>query len=106
MSWLVCCDGCRFAVAAAIDFTNMLDDPDLHRHDLKLLADFLANGVFAAAADASQFMLRKLMDNFNTWQVDRQRFAFAATLGPCDNLFFDVFVDRFGVDSASLKRAS
>ncbi|WP_205926795.1 hypothetical protein, partial [Pseudomonas viridiflava] len=60
---------CRFAVAAAIDFTNMLDDSDLHRHDLKRLADFLADGVFAAAADASQFMFGKFVDDLDPRRV-------------------------------------
>ncbi|MNJ50624.1 hypothetical protein D3C81_1376430 [compost metagenome] len=70
-SRLVRSDWCRFAVAATVGFTNVFDHPDLHRHDFKLLADFLANGVFAAAADASQFVLGKLVDNFDTWQVGR-----------------------------------
>lgn len=49
-------------MAAAIDFTNMLDDPDLHRHDLKLLADFLADGVFDLLKAASRFGRSKLRD--------------------------------------------
>ncbi len=73
----------------------MLDDPDLHRHDFKLLADFLANGVFAAAADASQFMLGKFVDDFDARQVGRQWLAFATALSGGDNLFFSVLVDSF-----------
>ncbi len=95
LSWLVCCDGCRFAVAAAIDLTNMLDDPDLHRYDFKLLADFLTNGVFAAAADASQFMLGKFVDDLDARKVSRQRLALATTFDGGDNLFFSVFVGSF-----------
>ena len=40
-------------------------------------------------------MLGKFVDNYDTWQVGRQRLAFAATLGRSDNLFFGAFVDRF-----------
>ncbi|MNL43209.1 hypothetical protein D3C87_1657140 [compost metagenome] len=94
LSRLVRSDRGRPAVAATVNFTNVLDHTDLHRHDFKLLADFLANGVFAAAAGTRQFMLGKFVDYFDTWQVGRQRLAFAATLGRSDNLFFNVFVDR------------
>lgn len=45
-------DRCRFAVAATVDFTDVIDHPYLHQYDFKLLADFLANSVFATTADA------------------------------------------------------
>lgn len=70
-----------FTVAATVDFTNMLDYANLHWHDFKLLADFLANGVFAAAADTRQLMLGKSVDDSNAWQFGGQRLAFTATLG-------------------------
>ena len=43
----------------------MFDHMDLHRYDFKLLADFFANRVFAAAADARQFMLGKFVDDLD-----------------------------------------
>ncbi|MNC69088.1 hypothetical protein D3C75_1197450 [compost metagenome] len=61
-----------------------------------MLAHFLADGVFAAAADTSQFVLGKLVDDFDTGQVGRQRLAFTTTLSWCDDLFFRVFVGRLG----------
>lgn len=45
-------------VAATIDFANVLDNLDLHRHDFKVLADFLAKGTSTAATGASQLITR------------------------------------------------
>lgn len=73
----------------------MFDDANLHRHDFKLLADLLANGVFAAAEDAGQFVFGQFVDDFDTRQTGRQRLSLATTFGWGDNLFFNVFVDSF-----------
>ncbi|SCW62968.1 hypothetical protein SAMN03159307_03420 [Pseudomonas sp. NFACC46-3] len=69
----------RFAVATAVNLTYVFDDPNLHRHDFKLLADFFANHVFTTATEAGQFMFGKCVDDFDTWQVSRQRLAFTPT---------------------------
>jgi hypothetical protein len=47
---------------------------DLHRHNFKQLADFFADGVFTAAAGASQFMLGKFVD-------DLRNSAFSSLIG-------------------------
>ncbi|MNC83933.1 hypothetical protein D3C75_1381780 [compost metagenome] len=65
----------------------MLDDTDLHRHDFKLLADFFANSVFAAAADARQFMFGNFEDDLDARQIGGQWLAFAAALGRSNDLF-------------------
>lgn len=96
LSWLVRSDRSGLAVAAAVDFADVSNDADLHRHDFKLLADFLANGVFVAAADAGQFVRGQFVDDFDAWQVSGQRLAFTATFGGSNDLFFNVFVDSFG----------
>ena len=106
LGWLVRRYRRRLAVAATVDFANMLDHADLHRHDFKLLADFLANGVFAAAARASQFMLGKFVDDLYTRQVGRQRLASATPLGRCNHLLFSVVRNGSAMLSASLKSAS
>jgi hypothetical protein len=43
----------------------VFDHTDLHQHDFKLLADFFADGVFAAAAVTRQFMLGKFVDDLD-----------------------------------------
>lgn len=87
----------------------MLDHANLHRHDFKLLADFLANGVFAAAAGARQLMLRKLVENLDAWQFGGQGLAFTATPGWSDDLFFSFVDNRFSdafrfVEQGQLRR--
>ena len=77
-------DRCGLAVAVTVDFADMFDDADLHRYGFKLR---LANGVFAAAADAIELMLGKFVDDLDPQQIGRQRLALAATLGGGDNLF-------------------
>lgn len=47
---------CHFTGKATVDLTNVLDHADWRRHDSKLLADLLADGMFAAAAGIAQFM--------------------------------------------------
>jgi len=74
----------------------MFDHADLHRHDLELLADFLANGVFTATAGAGQLVLGQFMDAFYTRKIGGKRFAFAPPLGRRYDLFFNRFVDRLG----------
>ena len=71
----------------------MLDDPDLHRDDFKLLADFFANGVLAAAACTRQLVFRQFMNDFYTRQITGRRLAFAAALAWC-NIFFRSLVGR------------
>jgi hypothetical protein len=66
-----------FTTTAAINFTDVFDHPNLHRHDVQLLAGFFADGVFTATTGASQFMFGQFVDDFDTWQVGRQRLAFA-----------------------------
>ncbi len=97
LSGFVRSDRCGLAVSATVDFADVCDDTDLHRHNLKLLAGFLADGVFAAATDAGQLMLGQFVDNFDARQIRRQRLALAAPLGGCDDLFFRVFVGNVRV---------
>jgi len=85
------------AVAATVDFTSMFDHPDLHRHDFKLLADFLANGIFSAAADAGQFMLGRFMDDFDARQIGRYWFVLATAFGGNDDPFFNVLVRQINL---------
>ena len=73
----------------------MFDHPYLHRDDFKLLADFLANGVFATTADASQFILGQFVDDFDARQSGRQWLALATALGGGYDIFFRVFIDSF-----------
>ncbi len=61
----------RFAVAAGVDFADVFDHADLHRHDFQLFADFFADGVFAATANTGQFVLRQFVDDFGAGQVGR-----------------------------------
>ena len=56
----------------------MFDHVDLHRHDLQLFADFLANGVLAATAGAGQLVLGQFVNDFDTQQINRQRLVLAA----------------------------
>lgn len=46
-----------FVATAGVDLADMFDHTDLHRHDFKLLADFFADGMLAAATGESQFVL-------------------------------------------------
>ena len=95
LSWLVRSDRSGFAVAATIDFADVFDDTDLHRDDFKLLADLLADGMLAAAADASQLMFGQFVDDLDARKVSG-RLALAKALGVCDDLFFRVFVGNVG----------
>jgi len=63
------------------------DHTDLHRQDFKLLADFFANSVFAAAVDARQFMFGKFVDDPAARQIGGQWLAFTAALGRGNDLF-------------------
>ncbi|MNO28330.1 hypothetical protein D3C76_182210 [compost metagenome] len=74
----------------------MLNDANLHRDDFKLFAGFFTDGVFAAAASASQFMLGQLMNNFNTWQIGRQRLAFTTAFGRRNDFFVAGLIQGFG----------
>jgi len=85
-----------FTATAGVDLAHMFDHADLHRHDLELLADFLANAVFTATADTDQFVLGQLVDDFDARKIDGQRLAFAPSLGRRYDLFFHCFVDRLG----------
>jgi hypothetical protein len=75
----------------------------LHRHDFKLLADLLADGVFAATAGTGtgtgtgtgQFMLRQFVDECNAGEIGRQRLALATPLGRRNNLFVCAFINGF-----------
>ncbi|MGF6329977.1 hypothetical protein ABH909_002855 [Pseudomonas sp. BS3782 TE3695] len=69
-----------FAIAATVDLAHMFDHTDLHRHDLELLADFLANGVLTATAGAGQLVLGQFVNDLDTGQVGGQRPAFAAAV--------------------------
>lgn len=96
LSWLVRSDRSGFAVTATIDFADVFDDTDLHRDDFKLLAGLLTEGVFAAAAGASQLMFGQFVDDLDARKVSGQRLALATALGGCDDLFFSVFVGNVG----------
>ncbi|MNE30306.1 hypothetical protein D3C80_1238120 [compost metagenome] len=93
---LVCGNRCGFAIAATVDLAHMFDHADLHRHDLQLLADFLANGVLAATAGAGQLVLGQFVNDFDTRKICGQRLAFAPSLGRRYDLFFNRFVDQLG----------
>jgi hypothetical protein len=66
----------------------------LHRYDLELLADFLANAVFTATAGAGQLMIEQFVDVFDTRKIGGKRLAFAPLLGRSYDLFFNRFIDR------------
>jgi hypothetical protein len=55
----------------------MFDHADLHRHDLELLADFLANAVFTATAGAGQLVLGQFVDDFDARKIGRLRHEMA-----------------------------
>jgi hypothetical protein len=93
---LVGSNRCGFAIAATIDLAHMFDHADLHRHDLELLADFLADGVFTATAGTGQLMFGQLVNDLDTRKIGGQRFAFAPSLGRRYDLFYNRFVDRLG----------
>ncbi|MNE59990.1 hypothetical protein D3C80_1551120 [compost metagenome] len=57
----------------------MFEHTDLHRHDIELLAGFLANHMLAATAGTGQLVLGQVVDDFDTWQFSRQRCALATT---------------------------
>lgn len=65
----------------------MSDLTDLHRHDFKLLADFLADSIFTAAAVKRQLMFGTLVDDLDALQIGGQRLAFTAALGMRNDLF-------------------
>ena len=67
----------RLTTAAAVDFADMFDHPDLHRHDIQLLAGFFADDMLAATAGTGQFVFGQLVDDFNAWQISRQWLAIA-----------------------------
>ncbi|BBT41350.1 hypothetical protein SAMN05216185_103162 [Pseudomonas guariconensis] len=69
---------------------------NLHRDDFKLFANFFTDGIFAAVASASQFMLGQFVDNFDTRQIGRQRFAFATAPGRCNDFFVAGLIQGFG----------
>ena len=83
----------------------MFDHADLHRHDLELLADLLANAVFTATADTGQLLVGQFVNDFDTRKIGGQRLTFAPSLGRSYDLFFNRFVDRLGHASASLNKA-
>lgn len=78
----------------------------MHRDDFKLLADFLAKGLFATAADASQFMLGQFVDDFDTQQIRRQRLALATPLDGGDDLLLQVFGGNVGDAFCLVEKAS
>ena len=71
-----------------VDFTDVFDHPDLHWHDNQLFAGFLADHVFAATADAGRFVFGQFMDDFDTRQLSRQRFAFASAPDRSNDFLF------------------
>lgn len=66
-----------FTATAGVDLAHMFDHADLHRHDLELLADFLANAVFTATAGAGQLVFGQFVDDFDARKIGGQRLAFA-----------------------------
>ena len=80
----VCGDRGSFAVAVAVDLANVFDHADLHRPDIQLFADFLANAVCTATAGAGQLVPRQFVDEFAARQVCRQRLALPAVLSRRD----------------------
>jgi hypothetical protein len=80
MRRLVCGNRCGFAIAATLDLAHMFDHADLHRHDLQLLADFLANGVLAATAGTGLLRCGQFVNDLDTRKIGGQRLAFARRL--------------------------
>ncbi|MNY22219.1 hypothetical protein D3C86_1558150 [compost metagenome] len=88
-------DWSRFTTAATVNFADMFDHPDLHWHDVQLLAGFFTDGVFAATAGTGQFVFRQFVDDFDTRQFSRQRLAFATARGRCNDFFFGIDDERY-----------
>ncbi|MNJ72659.1 hypothetical protein D3C77_693460 [compost metagenome] len=65
----------------------MFDDPDLHRHDIQLLAGFFTDHMLAATADTGQFVFGQFVDDFDKRQFSRQRLALATTRGRLNDFF-------------------
>ena len=82
-----------FTATATVNFADVFDDADLHRHDLQLFAGFFTDGVFAATAGTGQFVFGQFVDDFDACQVGGQRFAFATARGWSNDFF--VFNDAF-----------
>ena len=73
-----------------VDFTDVFDHPDLHWHDNQLFAGLLADHVFAATAGAGRFVFGQFMDDFDTRQLIRQRFAFASAASRSNDFLFHI----------------
>src|SRR3546814_15526111 len=65
-------DRSRFTTTAAVDFAEVFDHSDLHRHDVQLFAGFFTDHMLAATAGTGQFMFWQFVDDFDAWQISRQ----------------------------------
>lgn len=90
LRWLISGDWRRFTASATVNLAHMSDHADLHRHDIELLAGFLANDMLAATAGTRQLVLRQLVGDYDTWQVCRQRLALATTLDRGNDFFVGI----------------
>ena len=88
-------DRSGFATTATVNFTDVFDDPDLHRHDVQLLAGFFTDHMLAATAGAGQFVFGQFVDDFDTRQLSRLRFALAATRSRRNHFFVGVAGQRY-----------
>lgn len=86
-----------------VDFADVFDHPDLHRHDVQLLAGFFTKHMLEATAGTGQFVFMQFVDDFDTRQVSRQRFTFATASGRCNDFFFFFFF--FGIDDERYRQA-
>ncbi len=72
LSRLVSGDRCRFTTPATVDFADVFDYTDLHRHDIQLLAGFFADDMLAATASTGQFVLGQFVNDFDAGKICRQ----------------------------------
>ncbi len=90
LSRLVSRDRCCFATAATVDFADMFNHTDLHRHDIQLLAGFFADDMQAATTGTGQFVLGQFVDDFDARTISRQWLAFTTAFDRCNDLFVGV----------------
>lgn len=106
LSRFVSGDRCRFTATAGVDFADVFDHADLHRHDVQLFAGFFADDVFTTAARAAQFVFGQFVDDFNARQVGGQRFAFATALCRGNDFFIRLISGRRREAFGLIKSAS
>ncbi|EPN70932.1 hypothetical protein A234_21949, partial [Pseudomonas syringae pv. actinidiae ICMP 19101] len=58
--------------SVTVDFADVFDYTDLHRHDIQLLAGFFADDMLAATAGTGQFVLGQFVNDFDAGKISRQ----------------------------------